>query len=97
MDNAIIVFFHDYGDILFIVLGVYSMGGAVKQWSWFVNNRRAQTVARRTGGTMGMRIFYFVLGLGFFVIGIISFMTDISVLYIIPMAKKDPLSIFELL
>lgn len=97
MDNAIIAFFHDYGDILFLALGLYSIGGAVKQWSWFVNNSRARNVAGRTGGTTGMRIFYVALGLGFCIVGLISFMTGISVLYIIPMIKADPLSVFELL
>ncbi len=57
MDNAIIAFFHDYGDILFLAIGLYSHRGAVMQWSWFVNNSRARKVAGRTGGTTGMRIF----------------------------------------
>lgn len=96
-ENVIISFFHDYGDILFIVLGLYSMGGAIMQWKWFVNNWRARKVAGKTGGNTGMRIFYFVIGLGFLVIGVISWITDISVLYLIPMAKKDPMSLLDLL
>ena len=48
-------------------------------------------------GTTGMRIFYVVLGLGFCIVGLISFMTGISVLYIIPMIKADPLSVFEII
>ncbi|WP_288945808.1 Imm17 family immunity protein [uncultured Megasphaera sp.] len=97
IEQAILAFFHHYGDILFILLGLYSMGGAIKQWKWFVQDRRARKVAGRTGGTTGMRIFYVVLGLGFCIVGLISFMTGISVLYIIPMIKADPLSVFELL
>ena len=97
MEQTILAFFHHYGDILFVLLGLYSMGGAIKQWKWFVQDRRARKVAERTGGTTGMRIFYFVLGLGFCIVGIISFMTGISVLYIIPMIKANPLSVLDLL
>ena len=96
-ENVIIAFFHDYGHIVFVVLGLCSMGGAIRQWSWFVNNWRARKAAKKTGGNVGMRIFYFVIGLGFFVIGVISWITDISVLYLIPMAEKDPLSLLDLL
>lgn len=97
MENTIVKFFNNYGDILFIFLGLYSIGGAVFQWKWFVNNHRAKKVARISGGNIGMRIFYFVLGACFLILGVVSFLTDISVLYLIPMFKQSPLSVFDLL
>lgn len=97
MEQGVINFFHDYGGALCVLVGLYSIGGAVMGWSWFVNNWRARKVAGRTGGYRGMRIFYFVLGLGFFSIGVASIWTGISVLYLILMAPKDPLSIIDLL
>ncbi len=49
-----------YGLIL-IAIGIFTILGAVLQWSFFIEHRKAQFFKKIFGET-GMRIFYVVLG-----------------------------------
>lgn len=47
--------------------GVFSLAGAIFNWDWFMNSRRARFFAKILG-LNGARIFYAILG--FFLIGL---------------------------
>ena len=46
---------------LVMFAGVFSIAGAVKDWDWFMNNRRAALFVSLFG-RQGARVFYGVLG-----------------------------------
>lgn len=53
---------------LVIGLGIFTIAGAVLDWSWFMNNRRAQFFVNMFSYN-GARIFYVILGGAIAVIG----------------------------
>ncbi|MEM9414597.1 MAG: immunity 17 family protein [Planctomycetota bacterium] len=64
MDQAIQMFF----GILFAALGVFAVVGAVGNWDWYMNSKKAQRMSQLLTRT-GARLFYIVLGAGLAVFG----------------------------
>lgn len=48
--------------LLFVAAGIFSICGAVFNWNWFMESRRARGLVR-VAGRNGARIFYAVIGL----------------------------------
>ena len=48
---------------LLLFAGLFSIGGAVSDWDWFMNNSRARFFVQ-VFGRNGARVFYVLLGLG---------------------------------
>jgi hypothetical protein len=58
------------GGLILVAVGIFALSGAIFDWEWFMNNRKARlfvTILSRTGA----RIFYGLLGSGFVVAGIL--------------------------
>ena len=55
--------------LILVAAGVFSICGAVFDWEWFINSRKAQLWVTLLGRT-GARIFYAVLGAILCVVGI---------------------------
>ena len=55
---------------LIAACGIFSICGAAMDWDWFMNNRRARFFVRILGRN-GARIFYALLGMGLFVLGLL--------------------------
>ncbi|MEO0375214.1 MAG: immunity 17 family protein [Cyanobacteria bacterium P01_A01_bin.17] len=53
-----------------IACGVFSICGAVTDWDWFMNNRRARLFVRLLGRT-GARLFYGLLGSCLIILGVL--------------------------
>ncbi|MDJ0581218.1 immunity 17 family protein [Crocosphaera sp.] len=51
-----------------IVAGVFSLCGAILNWDWYMNHRKARFLLRMLGRG-GARVFYGVLGLGLIILG----------------------------
>lgn len=56
--------------LLFAAAGIFSICGAVFDWDWFMNNRRARFFVSIFGRN-GARLFYIVLGMLLIVFGIL--------------------------
>ena len=56
---------------LFIGGGAFAMLGAVCDWDWFMNNRKARFFVK-VFGRNGARVFYALLGLALIVIGMVG-------------------------
>lgn len=57
--------------IIVILVGLFTLGGAIGNWDWFMNNRRARffvAILSRTGA----RIFYGILGALFVLLGLLA-------------------------
>lgn len=65
-----------YG-IFFVLAGLFSILGAVKNWEFFMNNRKAYIWVKLFGRN-GARIFYGILG---FVIAIIGLGISVGILH----------------
>ena len=65
-----------YG-IFFVLAGLFSILGAVKNWDFFMNNRKAYIWVKLFGRN-GARIFYGILG---FVIAIIGLGISVGILH----------------
>mgnify|MGYP003482999740 FL=1 len=65
-----------YG-IFFVLAGIFSILGAVKNWDFFMNNRKAYIWVKLFGRN-GARIFYGILG---FVIAIIGLGISVGILH----------------
>ena len=50
--------------------GAFAISGAVFDWEWFMNHRKAQFFVRLFGRT-GTRIFYGILGAALVVLGVL--------------------------
>ena len=59
--------------LIFVAAGVFSMLGAIYNWEWFVNARKARFVVKLLTRN-GARIFYGVLGLAIAVLGLLGTM-----------------------
>ncbi|EAZ92987.1 immunity 17 family protein [Crocosphaera chwakensis] len=51
-----------------ILAGLFSLCGAIFNWNWYMNHRKARFIVKILGRA-GARIFYGVLGLGFIILG----------------------------
>ncbi len=51
-----------------IAAGLFSLCGAILNWDWYMNHRKARFLVRILGRG-GARVFYGVLGLGLIVLG----------------------------
>ncbi|MGK7878734.1 MAG: immunity 17 family protein [Crocosphaera sp.] len=51
-----------------IVAGVFSLCGAILNWDWYMNHRKARFLVKILGRG-GARVFYGVLGLGLIILG----------------------------
>ena len=65
-----------YG-IFFVLAGLFSILGAVKNWDFFMNNRKAYIWVKLFGRN-GARIFYGILG---FVLAIIGLGISVGILH----------------
>lgn len=65
-----------YG-IFFVLAGLFSILGAIKNWDFFMNNRKAYIWVKLFGRN-GARIFYGILG---FVIAIIGLGISVGILH----------------
>ena len=59
----------DIKGIFLIAAGIFSICGALFDWEWFMNHRKAQFF-NRIWGRQGTRIFYGALGVAISAIGI---------------------------
>ena len=57
--------------LIFIAAGAFSMLGAICNWEWFMNARKARFVVKILTRD-GARIFYGALGLAIAVLGVLS-------------------------
>ncbi len=57
--------------LMFVALGAFSMLGAICNWDWFMNARKARFVVKILT-RKGARIFYGVLGLAIVVLGVLG-------------------------
>ncbi|MBT3379949.1 MAG: hypothetical protein HN742_03050 [Lentisphaerae bacterium] len=59
--------------LIFIAAGAFTMAGAICDWDWYMNSRKARffvSILSRNGA----RIFYGLLGLAFVVVGVLAAM-----------------------
>ncbi|MBQ8193977.1 MAG: immunity 17 family protein [Oscillospiraceae bacterium] len=57
--------------LVFAAIGLFSLMGAVMNWDWYFNNRRARGVVAIFGRN-GARIFYGILGVFIMAIGAVA-------------------------
>ncbi|HNT73574.1 MAG TPA: immunity 17 family protein [Anaerolineae bacterium] len=57
--------------VIDILVGLFMLGGAIGNWDWFMNNRRARFVVAILSRT-GARIFYGLLGAFFVLLGLLA-------------------------
>lgn len=55
---------------LLTAVGLFSLGGAVFNWSFFMNSRKARSITKIMG-VLGARIFYGILGVLICVLGVL--------------------------
>lgn len=55
--------------LVFAAIGLFSLMGAIMNWDWYFNNRKARGVVAIFGRN-GARIFYGILGVIFIAIGL---------------------------
>ncbi|RIK81761.1 MAG: hypothetical protein DCC68_08040 [Planctomycetota bacterium] len=54
--------------LIFVAVGIFSICGAVFDWDWFINSRKAQFFVAMFGRN-GARIFYGILGAAIVILG----------------------------
>ena len=57
--------------LLIVAAGAFAIAGAIFNWNWFMNHRRARFLVRVLSRT-GTRIFYGILGLALTILGILG-------------------------
>ncbi|MDJ0636393.1 MAG: immunity 17 family protein [Xenococcaceae cyanobacterium MO_188.B29] len=57
--------------LFFITVGLFAMAGAIFNWDWFMNSRKARFMVRILTRN-GARIFYSFLGLTLFILGLLG-------------------------
>ena len=57
--------------LLFIGVGAFAILGAICNWDWFMNARKARSVVKLLTRN-GARIFYGILGLALVVLGVLG-------------------------
>jgi hypothetical protein len=60
----------NYIGLLIVACGIFSVCGAVFDWDWFLNSRKAEFFVSMFGRS-GARIFYVVLGLFLVIMGLL--------------------------
>jgi hypothetical protein len=55
--------------LILVAIGAFSLSGAIFNWNWFMNSRRARFVSMILTRT-GARIFYGLLGITLIIIGL---------------------------
>ena len=63
--------------LFFVAAGLFSIAGAICNWEWFINSRKARTLVKLLSRN-GARIFYGVLGLALVVLGTLGAMDVID-------------------
>ncbi len=58
----------DYGGLFFVAIGTFTILGAILNWEWFMNSRKAAFMVKILTRN-GARIFYGVVGLALVVLG----------------------------
>lgn len=58
--------------ILLVAGGLFALAGAVMDWDWFMNHRRASLIKTVLRGRRNARIFYALLGIGLAVMGVLG-------------------------
>lgn len=53
--------------LIVIAMGLFSLLGAILDWDWYMNHRKARFIVKILG-RKGARIFYAILGLGLIVL-----------------------------
>ena len=56
--------------LIFVASGVFSILGAIFDWEWFMNSRKARFLVRIITRN-GARLFYGILGLALVVLGVL--------------------------
>ena len=59
--------------LIFVAAGAFSTTGAICNWEWFMNARKARFLVKMLSRN-GARIFYGILGLGLVVLGALGTM-----------------------
>ena len=59
--------------LVFVAAGAFSMAGAICNWDWFINSRKAKLLVKLLTRN-GARIFYGILGLAIVVLGVLATM-----------------------
>ncbi len=59
--------------LIFVAAGAFSMLGAICNWDWFMNARKARFMVKILTRN-GARILYGILGLGLVVLGVLATM-----------------------
>ncbi len=57
--------------LFFITVGLFAIAGAILDWDWFMNSRKARFMVRVLTRN-GARIFYSFLGLTLFILGLLG-------------------------
>ena len=57
--------------LVFMAAGAFSMLGAICNWDWFMNARKARFMVKILTRN-GARLFYGILGVGFAVLGVLT-------------------------
>ena len=57
--------------LFFIAIGLFAMAGAIFNWDWFLNSRKARFMVRILTRN-GARIFYSCLGITLLVFGVLG-------------------------
>lgn len=89
MGEVITNFIVEYQKGIFIFCGLYLIWGSLRNFDWF----NAGTSARRFNqlvGRGGTRVIYFVFGVGFLMLSILAYMTDVMVIDLFLVLKKHP-------
>ncbi|WP_347179146.1 immunity 17 family protein [Roseofilum casamattae] len=56
-----------------VAVGAFSLAGAIFNWDWFMNSRKARFIVKILS-RRGARIFYGLLGVVFIAIGVLTLM-----------------------
>lgn len=61
----------NYFSLLFVAIGIYALIGAICDWEWFMNSRKARTMVSLLGRD-GTRVLYSILGVLLIVLGVLG-------------------------
>ena len=70
-----------------LFFGLLSIVGGIFDWDWFMNHHKAQFVCTKLGRNRA-RVFYVILGVMLFALGILS--TVLSILTILGVSQEAP-------
>jgi hypothetical protein len=61
----------NWAALIFVVVGLFSLAGALFDWNWFMTHRRARFFTQVLGGRDNARIFYVLFGTALLIFGIL--------------------------